>query len=379
MQRIPIPPIYHSWWGCSWGLFHVQSEYGEFLLFFSPPEGDVRASLVLAKYKFCGHKFNNKTYKMKKFLLLLSCFFATWCSVQAGAKSSASSDMMQSSSLLAGPYDSDGQIKSATYDANYNEIYVIYSLKNASSAKLGLLSTRTGRIVAEYSLGVNVSTKSCRLDSNIEEGLYVLLLYVNGNIRSNMNVTITKKNNPVSLPAGDILNLSNGTNYIKVDYVLKNAQTPTILVSEDWSGKVLKGVGITNSSTSKQVVINNLPLEIGKTYKVAISEHGGQGPWSVSKTITIVGSAITGLKYENGRIKVDFTLEKRGVNVGFKVISTRTGRAYDHTYGYCSQNNGSHYLSLPSDDNGYHGSIMYVVLLVVDGQIKSDKSIAIYK
>ena len=404
---------------------------------------------------------NNKTNKMKKILLLLSCFFATWCSVQAGLKSSASSDMMQSSSLLAGAYDADGQIKSATYDANYSEIYVTYSLRNASSAKLGLLSTSTGGIVAEYSLGVNASSKSCRVDSKLEEGLYVLLLYVNGNIRSNMDVTITaggkingfspsldnskltvsyafehaagynaslrifngsslvkkvsisnpnttssitfdsysltagktytfklysgekeikpsSKNYTMPLRAGEILALSHGTNSITVDYILKYVQAPTILISEDGSDKVIKGVGISNSSTSKRVTIENLPLEIGKTYKVAIYEHGGQGEWSISKTITIgAPSVITGLKYENGRIKVDFTLEKRGVNVGFKLISTRTGRAYDYNYGYCGQNSGSYSLSLPSDDNGYHGNIIYVVLLTVNGQIKADKQIMI--
>ena len=71
--------------------------------------------------------------------------------------------------------------------------------------------------------------------------------------------------------------------------------------------------------------------------------------------------------------------KKSGVNVGFKLISTRTGRTYDYTFGYCGQSTGSYSLSLPSDDNGYHGSIVYVVLLVVDGQIKHDKSIVIYK
>ena len=48
-QRIPIAIVIVDG-GCSWGISHVQSEYEELSLLLLPPEGDVRASLVLAKY-----------------------------------------------------------------------------------------------------------------------------------------------------------------------------------------------------------------------------------------------------------------------------------------------------------------------------------------
>ena len=148
-----------------------------------------------------------KPIKMKKFLLLLSCFLATWCSMQAGLKSSASGSEMfsaESRTMMNSAYaygQSSGQIKSATYDKNSNTMFVTYSLSGASSAKLRLLQTRTGAIVGEYSLSVNANSTTFRVYTKsdiehygryeyIDEGLYVLLLVVDGNVCSNMNVTI---------------------------------------------------------------------------------------------------------------------------------------------------------------------------------------------
>ena len=141
-----------------------------------------------------------KPIKMKKFLLLLSCFLATWCSVQAGLKSSASSSEMLNSAYAYG--QSSGQIKSASYDKNSNTMFVTYSLSGASSAKLRLLQTRTGFVVGEYSLSVNANSTTFRVYTKsdikhydryeyIDEGLYVLLLVVDGKECANMNVTIT--------------------------------------------------------------------------------------------------------------------------------------------------------------------------------------------
>ena len=55
---------------------------------------------------------------MKKFLLLLSCFLATWCSVQAGPKSSPEISLMQASAPAAAPAPTNypAVINSATYD-----------------------------------------------------------------------------------------------------------------------------------------------------------------------------------------------------------------------------------------------------------------------
>ena len=406
---------------------------------------------------------------MKKFLLLLSCFLATWCSVQAGLKASTSSSetygmessTRQMNSVFAALYGGDGQIRSASYDASNSTIYVSYSLSGASSAKLSLLSTRTGGIVAEYSLSVNASSTSFRVDPKFDEGLYVLLLSVNGNTRSNKDVRITAsgsiksfspslnnkeltvsyafehasvysaslrifngsslvkkvtisnpnttssitfdsssltagksytfklysgeneikpstKNYTIPLPTGTLTPtyIENG-NYAIVKYSLKYSRNNPTIAIYDETGTKIKSIPISNTSTTQTLYLYDT-VEPNKTYHIYICENGVKTSINIPFITNTKEDKITALKY-NGRIGIDFTLKKSGVNVGFKLISTRTGRTYDYTFGYCGQSTGSYSLSLPSDDNGYHGSIVYVVLLVVDGQIKHDKSIVIYK
>ena len=159
-------------------MFRVKND--ELSLLLSPPEGDVRASLVMAKYKFCGHKFNNKTYKMKKILLLLSCFLATWGSVQAA----------------------DGYVTSASYDANSSTITANYIANNANSAKLGLMSTSKGNSIYDplspqsYSIpnmyGYS-SSATLKVDATLEECLFYVFLYLNGNSTpsGSMSVNVT--------------------------------------------------------------------------------------------------------------------------------------------------------------------------------------------
>lgn len=409
---------------------------------------------------------------MKKILLLLSCCLATWCSVQAGTKASTSSDMMQSSSLLTASYGY-GQIKSATFDKDNNTMFVTYSITNGSNAKLQLLQTRTGKIVHEYSLSVNANTTTFRVYTRastkeelyVDEGLYVLLLVVDGNIRSNMNVQITAKGNiksispsldnkkltvsyaiehastysvtlriydggtqlkRISLPypntsnsytfdssslepgkryrfdlySGDnILNTKYYTmpvptgelsavsyspdnkNSFTIDYTLKYARNPTVGIYDNGGTKLLKSVAITNSSTNKTFTVNNV-VEPSNYYQVCICENGKKltalkqlDTYKVTET----NNSISSITYEKGinRILVQFSLKNTGVNVGFEVISTRTGKSYEHTYGRCDQYSSNRFIDLPSEDNGYRYPIIYVVLLKVDGKVVDSKQIAI--
>ena len=118
---------------------------------------------------------------MKKFLLLLSCFLATWCSVQA-----------------ANP-----QITSATYNESTRHFYVSYTTNYASRANLGLMSMQKGNSIYDplspTSLNVaNVynfsSTQSVKVDATWEECQFYVYLYLNGSNTpscSGMSVNVT--------------------------------------------------------------------------------------------------------------------------------------------------------------------------------------------
>ncbi len=212
---------------------------------------------------------------MKKFLLLLSCCFATWCSVQAGLKASASSSEMSSAEsrmMLNSAYaygQSSGQIRSAAYDKNSNTMFVTYSLSGASRAKLRLLQTRTGAEVAEYSLSVNATSTTFRVytksDKNyygsylyIDEGLYVLLLEVDGVVRSNMNVTITASGKINSLsPSLDNKKLT-------VNYTIEHASTysRTLRISDDKKTRI----SLPYPNTTNSYTFDSSNLTPGKTY-----------------------------------------------------------------------------------------------------------------
>ena len=406
---------------------------------------------------------------MKKFLLLLSCFLATWCSVQAGLKSSASSSEMLNSAYAYG--QSSGQIKSASYDKNSNTMFVTYSLSGASSAKLRLLQTRTGFVVGEYSLSVNANSTTFRVYTKsdikhydryeyIDEGLYVLLLVVDGKECANMNVTITAsgkinsfspsldnkkltvnytiehastysrtlriegsdfreylpypnttnsytfdsskltpgktytfklysgdnlldtKKYTMPVPTGGLVVSYNPDNRYSftVDYNLKYARKPTLCLYGQ-GGNLIKSMAISNSSKNKNLTINNW-VEPNNYYTVGICENGVktsiQQPLD-THVVTGTNNSITGITYEKGidRILVQFSIKNPGANVAFRLISTRTGKWYDHIYGRCDQTSSNRYIDLPSDDNGYHGSIIYVVLLMVNDQIVDSKQIMI--
>ena len=62
---------------------------------------------------------------MKKFLLVLSCFLATWCSVQAGPKSSPEISLMQASAPAADPTSKYPAVINSAYHDPYNHVIVV--------------------------------------------------------------------------------------------------------------------------------------------------------------------------------------------------------------------------------------------------------------
>lgn len=394
---------------------------------------------------------------------------ATWGSVQASTSSSeiasVESGIMQSKALLAASYYGTGQIKSASYDASNSTMFVTYSLSNASSAKLGLMSTRNGSVVATYSLSVNANSTTFRVDPKFDEGLYVLLLYVDGNIRSNLNVNITAQGTIKSISSnlsnttltvgytmqhgsayGNSLRIFDGTklvkkvslsnantstsvtfdsssltpgkkytfqlysyenplkptktytmpvltgdlssvayspdnaNPIEVKYTLKYARKPSVDIYDSY-GKKVKSVSIANSSSPNRITIDGSQIEENKTYELYICDNGVKTSLHKPFTTQIVTpptTGITDLMYEKGgnRFWIKFSLKKRGVNVGFKLISTRTGKTYDYNYGYCTESESSYYMYMPSEDCS---SGLYVILLTENGSIVDNKQIMISK
>ena len=104
---------------------------------------------------------------MKKFLLFLSCFLATWCSVQA-----------------ANP-----QITSATYNESTSQFYV--NCTSGNNLYIDVICMKTGPVVSKVKLSTYSST-TINLPITSRDGEYDLVLYVNGTPCYDKKVTVSK-------------------------------------------------------------------------------------------------------------------------------------------------------------------------------------------
>lgn len=398
---------------------------------------------------------------MKKILLLLSCFLATWCSsVQA---------------------QTVAYINSASYDADNSQINAYFTSRNAYKIELGFISQHGGSMSSplyKKSFGVidgATSWATIDVDPNFEEGLYQVLLYVNGSssvsgnqpvnvtakgiinsvnvsgsnatanyklwhgIRSNSTMKVFKKNTNTLLKT---INLSNpntaknstknvslGTygdgeytcvlytngrelhrkdfrikieippvegeiklatytpqfNTLTVEYILKNAASANLTIC-DGSGREIKNCGtITNSSSTRKITIENVQyVSEGYYAKISATPSKGQSK-TFTKFISMAGGDGNGPAYANdeirnmwydsstGKINVDFNLKTSGVNVQLRVVDTRSGGWITGRTWYCPQNCGSDFISVPS----YNGTVMYVVMLFVNGSPAASKQIMV--
>ena len=400
---------------------------------------------------------------MKKILLLLSCFLATWCSsVQA---------------------QTVAYINSASYDADNSQINAYFTSRNAYKIELGFISQHGGSMSSplyKKSFGVidgATSWATIDVDPNFEEGLYQVLLYVNGSssvsgnqpvnvtakgiinsvnvsgsnatanyklwhgIRSNSTMKVFKKNTNTLLKT---INLSNpntaknstknvslGTygdgeytcvlytngrelhrkdfrieikipiieiegeiklatytpqfNTLTVEYILKNAASANLTIC-DGSGREIKNCGtITNSSSTRKITIENVQyVSEGYYAKISATPSKGQSK-TFTKFISMAGGDGNGPAYANdeirnmwydsstGKINVDFNLKTSGVKVQLQVVDTRSGGWITGRTWYCPQNCGSDFISVPS----YNGTVMYVVMLFVNGSPAASKQIMV--
>ena len=199
---------------------------------------------------------------MKKFLLLLSCFLATWCSVQAGLKYSTSGSefygMSQSASMLLAsapaadpaPTTYPAVIKSATHDPKSNKsdkgvIKVTYTVNTAGYVAFDL-ETASGRKTNQNRTYRNKGTYSDEivLKSDWSLGSYVsLMISVDGGICGGIGVPIipTKPSVKINAVTHDV---AKGT--VIVDYSAVNPNSETcrlkVFVEGSSSAKVNKVV-----------------------------------------------------------------------------------------------------------------------------------------
>ena len=369
---------------------------------------------------------------MKKFLLFLSCFLTTWCSVQA-----------------ANP-----QINSVTYNESSSTFSVSYT-SNSSNNSVWIISQATGPVGSRVQLGSSPATVD--LPITARDGEYNLILYVNGSPCYQKSVTVTKYGHINSVAASSTskvtvnysmfhsksdnfpeksylrivgvknttheisnvkkgsytwtgLNLTAGKTYTCEMYVDdKPFGSRTFKVPDDQvTGKINS---VAASSTSKVTVnytltnakTNNCYLKIvgvnNTTYKISNVNNGsytwtglnlapgqytcemyGDGKRLDTKSFTVTsGDAVKLTPMGGNRLKIDFTLSSTGY-VKFMVhtytlgSSSGKGESKEVVYGQCDTYAGTYEVSVPY----YSGYVGYAVELIKNGVKVNGNSVSAY-
>ena len=368
---------------------------------------------------------------MKKFLLFLSCFLTTWCSVQA-----------------ANP-----QINSVTYNESSSTFSVSYT-SNSSNNSVWMISQATGPVGSRVTLGSSPATVD--LPITARDGEYNLILYVNGSPCYQKSVTVTKyghidkisnistskvtvnysmfhsksDNFPeksylrivgVANTTREISNVKNGsytwtglnlkagntyTCEIWVDDKKFDSRTFTVQKKKKKEGYINKFTGISTSSvtvdyTMKSAETNNCYLKIdNKTYYITNGVNVNKkctGLNLIEDKTYICDMYVDGKKFDSrsftvpnpwsskivsitpmgtGRIKIAFTIRQTGVKVGFRVTtySGNKGETNYYDYGRYDQHEGTYEVSVPR----YTGQVVYAVELFVNGSSVNGNAIQVY-
>lgn len=326
---------------------------------------------------------------MKKTLLLLSCFLATWCSVQAATPS--------------------GRITSATYNANSSRINVNYTTSYASRVHLGLLSIHQGNSIASpispktisvpnvYSYS---SSTSLEVNDTLEACKFVACFYVNDYNPYNptfcMDVNVTAK--------GVIKNVTPNTNNktLTVNYGMQHGSSYySSLRIYDESGKNLfytKRIRETINEPNPNTKVNTYRnysfsyssfadrLVPGKTYtcKLYTNEHFlyeykfTMPPKKTDPIVEWVSKIKSITPMGNNKLKIDFTVRDLGVSVRLKVsaasMSGKTGETRCYDLGIAKDHEGTYEVYVPY----YTGQVIYAVELLVNGSSVNGNSIQVY-
>lgn len=193
---------------------------------------------------------------MKKFLLVLSCCLATWCSVLAGPKSSPEISMMQASAPAAAP--------APTYPAVINSaslkngvVTVSFTVNSGSTVSFNLEATgkESAKDVFTKSVSSGCSyTVSFNIPKNWEVANAVVIK-INGtpcggaNITPVIDPTPSPNTQTVYPPAGYISNVVFSNKSASFKYNLKNANNPYLYIKEGnvYSTKIVAKVKIQNT------------------------------------------------------------------------------------------------------------------------------------
>ena len=354
---------------------------------------------------------------MKKFLLFLSCFLTTWCSVQAANPQITSATYNESSSTFSvsytsnssnnalmmvckatGPVGSNVKLNAspATVDlpitaraGEYNLVLFsngspCYEKQNIIVTKYGHINSFTGistsSVTINYSMfhaetdrypnnsylkivGVgthkitNVKNGSLKWTYNFKPGQYTCEIYVDGKCKHSCPFTVPDPN-----PYGHINNVYNiSTSSVTVNYTVKNAKTNNSYLN-------IVGVGTRNISNLENGTYTwtGLNLTPGEEYTCEIWVDGYRKHTYPFSGPTFANS-IRKLTPMGNRLKIDFTLAKKGVDVKFRVHTyslsgSGKGETQVHTYGICDKYEETYEVSVPY----YTGYVGYAVEILVN-------------
>ncbi len=343
---------------------------------------------------------------MKKLLLLLSCCLATWCSVQAGAKYSASSSevsgMLQEASasnvMLSSPAaatsSGPAQITSFSYKEKESKICITYKTNNATSASVNLLFG--GRVINSSPISIPVSNYGTRtaeipLGSDWQEGMYVVLLYVNGSVKGQISSGSVGPCYSVNVNVkayGDIKTVTADPDAKKltVKYSLQHGSTTNS------SMRIYKGTTLLHSQTisNPNTSVNTYKdysfsyssfadkLEPDGTYTCKLYTNGRLVCEYDFKMPSVWRDEIKSLTYGNGGLKINFTLKDTGANVRLIVVSVPlSGSGNSVTKYYDNVNRGYHEDSFTADVPSFNGQAVYAAVLVVNNKNVGSKQIIV--
>ena len=189
---------------------------------------------------------------MKKILLVLSCCLATWCSVQAGLKSSPEISLMQASAPAAAPApDYPAVINSASYNSSTRKVTVSFTVNHGSVVSFDLEATGKTKAEDVYTIkNVQRGTVSFSIPNDWQVANAVVIK-VDGSACGGASVTPTPVPDPVGNkengPKGYIKNAtfcastnSYDVDYISIKYNLMNTNNPNMRIKE--GGKYGKDV-----------------------------------------------------------------------------------------------------------------------------------------
>ena len=297
---------------------------------------------------------NNKTNKMKKILLLLSCLLATWCSVQADAP------YVYINYATYNVYNSTITAKFTTHGNTDLNVALMYLPKN--SCYYERVSPICGTVCnipyrpdnSEYT-----STATFTVDGTLEEGCYYVGLYNGSRL---LAPPVSVKNDVTAYGSiKDNVNYDNGK--VSVEYTMWHGYNNSARIGiYDENNKSLYELPAPNTKVNEfEEIIFPKELSDGK-YTCRLSYRGKE---LYRKPFEVNSHWYNGLRLakEGNSIKVDFTLRDTEVNVGIVLYDLKTYTTKNVDLGIWSEHTGTTYIGVPPSN----GPATYVATLMVNG------------